>query len=282
MSNVLIPPTLLEHLSNRLCVPWCGAGVSIPAGLPSWSGLVQAMVDAAKDNGLGETQLTELKQMVEARAYEDVIDFCRDFLGEGEYRTFLERFIGTHQTPATLHELAIQLPTPAMLTSNYDRLLETALTRKTNQLPVVLTADDTQTLWRHFAKGEFFLLKVHGDIMRPNTVVLTSRDYTQHVFGNLPFMTFMQKLLLSHSVLFFGSSLSDIYMKRILEEITFMTGGVGMPHYALLPYCGPIRAKLLRERYNITAISYDPMMEGSHDKTLASILERIIATLPSP
>src|SRR4029078_11356490 len=110
----------------------------------------------------------------------------------------------------------VQLPVPAILTSNYDRLLETSVAKLTGSLARVLTSQDSTTLWTHLAKREFFILKVHGDITKPDSVVFTSRDYTNHVFGNLPFMTFLQRLLLGHSVLFIGSSLSDIYMRRIL------------------------------------------------------------------
>jgi hypothetical protein len=236
--------------------------------------LGEAIVKYAKGSGLSPLHSDELQAFFDSGAFEDMFDFCRDQLGEGEYRNFLERTLETQQTPNALHELVVQFPVPAILTSNYDRLLETAIAHTRNQLPRVMTADDTQTLWRHFAKDEFFLLKVHGDIVRPNTVVLTSRDYTKHVFGNLPFMTFLQRVILSRSILFVGTSLQDIYMKRILEETTYMTGGVGMPHFAILPNPGSIWTRLPRDRYNITVIGY--ASDGrNHSEAVAGILRRI-------
>jgi hypothetical protein len=142
-------------------------------------------------------------------------------------------------------------------------------------MPPVLTADDTPTLWRHFAKDEFFILKVHGDIQRPNTVVLTSRDYTKHVFGNLPFMSFLQRVFMGRSILFMGSSLTDVYLRRILEETTYTMGGAGMPHFAVLGGTGSIRAKLLRDRYNIHVITYDRAFHGDHGQALQMILATI-------
>jgi SIR2-like protein len=121
-------------------------------------------------------------------------------------------------------------------------------------MPTVLTNHDTTVLWRRLSRQEQFILKVHGDITRPDTVVLSARDYTEHIFGNLPFMQFPQRVIMSSSILFIGSSLFDIYLRRILEESRFLSGGIGMQHFALIGHTGPIRARLLRERYNVSVI----------------------------
>jgi hypothetical protein len=234
------------------------------------------MLEAAVNYGVTANQEGELREMLAAREFEDVVEFCRDHLGEGEYRTYLERMFGSSLKPSIVHDRIASWKVPALLTTNYDRLIETALTRHSGSLPHVLTGDDVQTLWRHFSRGEFFLLKVHGDIVRPNTVVLTMRDYTKHVFGNMPFMTFLQRVVLSRSLLFIGSSLNDIYIRRLLEETTFLTGGVGMPHFALLPNPGPIRSRLLRDRFNIVALSYDPLAyNGSHETAIMKMIDEI-------
>ena len=273
--DIVIPPTLVDNLRNGLCVPWCGAGISIPSGMPSWYQLVNEIIAASRSYGLNDSQESELQEMLQGGALEDVVDFCRDFLGEGEYRNFLQRILEAGRQPSSIHRLIADWPVPAILTSNYDRLIEAAITQKTGNIPKVLTADDTQTLWQHFAKDEYFVLKVHGDIVRPPTVVLTSRDYTNHVFGNLPFMTFLQRVVLSRSVFFVGSSLQDIYLRRILEETTYMTGGVGMPHFALLPNPGTIRSRLLRDRYNIIVVPYDPDSYSSHEEAVVETLSGI-------
>jgi hypothetical protein len=214
----VIPASLKEYMSSRLCIPWCGAGISKTAGLPTWAELVSEMIKAT-EGGITEQQRNELQDLFKRSEYENIVDFCRDSLGEGEYRDVLNRALDKGK-PGRLHEFIVQLPVPAILTSNYDRLLETSVAKLTGSLARVLTSQDSTTLWKHLAKREFFILKVHGDITKPDSVVFTSRDYTNHVFGNLPFMTFLQRLLLGHSVLFIGSSLSDIYMRCILEETT--------------------------------------------------------------
>jgi hypothetical protein len=228
------------------------------------------MVAAIRDS-LPTEQQSELQALFQRGAYEDIVDFCRDSLGEGEYRDFLTRTLDIGQ-PSKLHRAIVHLSVPAILTSNYDRLIESAHATLKGYLARVLTCQDTTSLWKHLAKRELFILKVHGDITRPDTVVFTSRDYTKHVFGNLAFMTFLQRLILGHSILFIGSSLSDVYMRRILEETTYITGGVGMPHFALLPNPGSIQSRILRDRYNIRVISYNPGPEGDHEPAVLEVL----------
>lgn len=117
------------------------------------------------------------------------------------------------------------------------------------------------------------------DIVRPETVVLSSRDYTEHIFGNLPFMQFVQRALLSRTFLFVGSSLNDTYVRRVLEETRYLTGGVGMPHYALMQNPGPIKSKQLRDRFNITPIAYDPSEWPSPQAAVVEIVKQITASV---
>jgi hypothetical protein len=264
-----LPKTLIEHLSLRRCVPWCGAGISVASNLPTWPALITQFIDACEDGGMPNDAIREIQSL----GAEDAVEVCRDFLGENEYRNFLERVLGVG-APNPLHEKIVKLPVPAILTTNFDRLIETAIAKQTGGIPRVLTADDTKSLWKAIAKEEFFLLKVNGDIARPSTVVLTSRDYTRHVFGNPTFMAVVQRIILGYSILFIGSSVSDVYLRRILEETTFMTGQTGMAHFALMPGVGPVRAKLLRDRYNINVIPYE-LKDGDHAAALGAILDQL-------
>ena len=82
-------------------------------------------------------------------------------------------------------------------------------------------------------------------------------------------MQFLQRLFLFASVLFVGTSLKDAYLRRILDETMFLTRGVGMPHYAIQVFTGPIHAQLLRERFNIH------VMTAPSDEAIPDILTQI-------
>ena len=204
------------------------------AGLPSWHELATSMIAACDRHGLDPSTKAELSDLTQQGSLDDVLEYCRDFMGEGVYRDFLSQVFESSSVKSTIHQLVMQLPTTATFSTNYDRLLETSHVEAHGSLPTVLTNHDVTSLWRRASRREPFILKVHGDITRPETVVLTGRDYTQHIFGNLPFMQFLQRTLMSSSVLFLGTSLSDDYLRRILEEVAVLTGGLGMQHYAIM------------------------------------------------
>jgi len=150
-----LPKTLVEHFNLHRCIPWCGAGVSVASQLPTWRELIEQFIRACEDAGMQEESIREIKSL-EA---EEAVEVCRDFLGENEYRDFLERVLGAGAAlPNVLHDKVAKLPVPAILTTNYDRLLETAMANQTGRIPRVLTADDTQSLWKAIAKEEFLIL----------------------------------------------------------------------------------------------------------------------------
>jgi len=264
-----VPDALIDNLRNGICIPWCGAGFSKAKGLPDWLELVRSIIRECKRNGLGDVEETELNTLLGRGHLDEVADYCRDFLGEGSYRAFLQTTFSCDDDIHDWHNALLELPFPAVFTSNYDKVIEKSYVAKFRKLPVVWTNHDTISLWRSHAAKSFFVLKVHGHIDRPETVVLTSKDYTNHIFANAPFMHFVQRVFLSNSILFMGTSLNDVYIKRILEETRFLSGGLGLPHFALfLEEVGPIRSRFLRDRYNVTTIRGDILVFLSSMKLL--------------
>ncbi len=259
-----IPESLVENLCSGLSVAWCGAGTSITSGLPTWQELLHRLIETCRNAGLNNEEINELHTMRERGDVDDVADYCRMFLGEGEYRQFLERLFNNTGKPSDIIYKLIELPFSIILTANYDKVIEQAIANKKSTFPDVFTNQDVNSIWRRMAKKEFFILKVHGDINRPETVVLSAQDYIKHVFGNASFMQYIQRLFMSHTVLFIGSSLRDLYIRRILEEISYLTDGFGMPHFALLYQPGKVESRMLRERFNVTVIPIQDWGELPH------------------
>ena len=276
MANLKFSETLLENLRQSLCIPWCGAGLSKACDLPLWGELVQKLMHYSfASNFISTEEYDELRHLQARGKYDDIVDFCRLSLGEIEYSIFLERLFGGDIKPSRIHECLAQFPVPAMFTTNYDRVLENILIKNKGVFPV-LTAQDASGLWRQASKKEFFLLKIHGDISKPGTVILSSSDYTKHVFGNQAFMTFLTNTLLTKSMLFIGTSLNDVYVKRMLEETMFITGGLSVPHFAILANVGTIEKRMLRERFNIHVIAYTTTSESDHVPAICHILQTML------
>lgn len=274
MESVKLPDKLVECMASGLSIPWCGSGISVESQLPTWADLVLSMIEVAKTQ-LTEEQGNELDRLYDRHAYEDIVDYCRGAIGEQKHRAFLTAALD-RGVPNAIHCAVVRLPVPAILTTNYDRLLEAAVAQTRGMLPRVYTANDASALWERLARREFFILKVHGNITQFDTLIFTSRDYTEQLFGNHPFMAFLKRLVLSHSFLFIGASLLDFYTRRILEETSYMTRGAGLPHFAILPNVGSVQSKILLDRYNIQAIPYRLTNEADHKPRILEILEALL------
>jgi len=259
MTEPVIPESLIEHLRASRCVAWCGAGVSMMSGMPSWRELIEHMIVACAQKGLGKTEVDELSDMLHEKLYDDVADYCRDFLKELGYEQCLNNVFHKTQKPSALHQQLMRLPFSAIVTTNYDKIIENVYTQIKEESTVVLTnrKEEVSRLWPRLVRNEHFILKAHGHIDQPDTIVLSGRDYTKLVFGNFAFMQFLQMLFMSKSILFVGTSLSDVYIRRTLEETLYLSGGFGMPHFAICPRLGPIRSNLWLKRFNISVIHYD-------------------------
>ncbi len=78
-------------------------------------------------------------------------------------------------SPTDIHKTLARLAGDCFfLTTNYDQLLEDALEQATGRRPRVVTPEDTKALAEWDAEA---VMKLHGDLDRPQTIVLTIKDY---------------------------------------------------------------------------------------------------------
>ena len=99
-----------------------------------------------------------------------------------------------------------------MLTTNFDNLLEQTFVGKP-----VYTHLDTESLLTALSARTFFVLKLYGTLDRPESVVVSPRQYEDAIVGNLAFSQFMENMFVSRTLLFLGSSLEGIeaYLRGI-------------------------------------------------------------------
>ncbi len=127
-------------------------------------------------------------------------------------------------SPTPIHRALAELPGSTFLTTNYDVLLEAALAAQTNTRPVAVLLSDIDRL-RRFTAGQ--VLKLHGDIDHPKTVVLSSEDYfrTRHTAARV-WKEELKKLAKAPSqLLFVGYGYGDIDVLPVLNELRAPLGG---------------------------------------------------------
>lgn len=191
--------------AGRLAL-FLGAGVSIPAGLPSWSDLVDEMRALAVGGG-AEIPPADF----EALDVLDQTELLRSLLGEQLESRVAQRFESA--SPALSHALLASLRCQEAVTTNYDRCYETAMAAVGKDVAVSVMP------WEKPTPGRPWLLKLHGDAGRPESVVLTRGQFIGYDGRWRPVGSVFQSLLMTRELLVVGASLTDDNVLRLAHEV---------------------------------------------------------------
>lgn len=178
-----------------------GGGVSIPAGLPTWTALLEMLAESAGVSGDDFRRLPPLDQaqLLEKR------------LGErlGEH---VVKIIADVVRPSLGHVLLAGLECQQVVTTNYDDLYERAVEASGSPVACVLP-------WHDVEPGHPWVLKMHGDLAMPESIVLTRRQFVRYDAATRPAGSLLQALLLTKHLLVVGASLSDDNVSRLTHEV---------------------------------------------------------------
>jgi hypothetical protein len=169
----------------------------------------------------------------------------------------LKQLLNKPVKPSVAHELIAKTDYRGLITTNYDRVIETAVTLNRGWAPNSFTPENIAALAVALYNPEFFIFKVHGDIGSAASIVLTSQDYDRLILRSPHVRSFLQAVFLNYTVLFVGYSLRDQDFQLVLRELALVFEGYTATHYALLPDVGAFETDHLLSRLNIRAIPYD-------------------------
>jgi hypothetical protein len=252
------PRSLIDNLKNKRCVLFVGAGLSKWANLPTWKELLNFLIDKMIEEEPNFLGRNELDNLLQSGKLLEVADYCKKVFNERLYNEVLsDRLRGDNVEIPEPHKLIVQLPFSAVVTTNYDKLLEQAYYRSDNVLPKTPTHIDTDMLGPLLFNKKFFILKAHGDIDRPDSLVLTTSDYREIIHSNPAFNAIFSAILLTNAILFIGYSISDPDFRLLLDrQLTTFKGNVP-ERYALMSGIGEIERDVLWRSARIRVIPYD-------------------------
>ena len=130
--------------------------------------------------------------------------------------------------PGSLYDRLVRFPWRAVVTTNYDDLLERAFRRR----PVRKIVSDPD-LTARASPDEIQIIKMHGDLATPASMVITEEDYRAYDVGRPGIALKVKQLLTEHPLLFVGFSLTDPNFRRIDGWIRDTVGSVRLPAIAL-------------------------------------------------
>jgi SIR2-like domain len=269
-----IPEPLLRSIRSGTTVPFIGAGVSRAANplIPSWQILIECLLEnCRKDKALSPSIRRELDSLISAGDLEEAAERSRSLMLPSTYSSLLETAFGSNADTRDLrfHREILKIPTDIVVTTNYDRLLEHSFAIGLRRSPEVIRHDQAQIGLRRLrrpttGKEGPLIVKLHGDIAVPESIVLTRSDYSRLLFDNPLTHRLLAALTTTRTLLFLGYSLRDRDLNQHLEGYKQLLKDSAEPHYALVSSnnASANQAKF-REQFGVETIIYQSRGDGS-------------------
>lgn len=262
-----VPEGLLKAHEDGNVIFFCGAGISGPAGLPGFSGLVEAIY--AK---LGMHANAPEKTALDAYQYDTVLGLLEGRLADGRnrVRTIVEAILKPDRTlpdMASTHEALLTLARSRkghtrLVTTNFDRLFEEAVagldysvaTFNAPLLPVPKARWDGLV----YLHGMFPEKPSASDL---NRLVLASGDFGLAYLVERWAARFVSELLRNYTVCFVGYSINDPVMRYMMDALAAdrLMGEIPRQAYVFGSY-GPKGADIAREEWeskNVIPVLYE-------------------------
>lgn len=214
---------------NDRLVIFVGSGVSINSGIPTWWDLIKKLADAI---GYSRCDAACKKKHADCpkTECEDLYAYTQDeFLRIPEYyyqqdtsenhNDYFGLIQGTLQSDNGSNpiddEIFSILPRH-IITTNYDSLLEKS--KAANSLLYAVVTQDSDLLAE---VSDRYIIKMHGDLEKPDTIVLKESDYINYEQEHPLISTFIKSLLVNHTFVFLGYSLNDNNLNLIIGWINY-------------------------------------------------------------
>lgn len=231
--ELTIPPDLVQQVARGNCVVFVGAGLSAGAGLPGWWTLLKRLLEHLKslpDHDPITTKIIE-KQLNN----DQLLDVARDLrqeLGRDVFNQQLQQILTPKTGPLETHRLISKLNLHAVLTTNYDTLLEATY----NNEKTTFTQVDVRQLSEAFRMDDLYILKCHGDIEKPETIILTKDDYDTVIHEAAAFQKHIEYLFMAKTILYLGYSLKDPDFDLFRGRLKSIFGEHVPKQYALMGF----------------------------------------------
>ncbi|MGF7060385.1 SIR2 family protein [Brassicibacter mesophilus] len=226
-------------INNKKITFFIGAGFSVWFGYPSWNGLLYDFCNKlAAEDILQKDFLSNCKDKVDKgypipKAFHDIltelnldIDYLRDFVIEhfreieriNKDKKFREDTIDFMK----YKELIELGKTSKIITTNFDTLIEDVILEKFNIKSKVFYSDTNKLNKKFFLqnKNEYSILKLHGDINKKDSMIISQQDYEEMV-SHSKYKLVRQALKNDFSTnitIFIGYSIRDENIKQLLID----------------------------------------------------------------
>jgi len=207
-----------------------GSGISIPApsSMPSWKSATQKALESDVTRTLPEGGRAYAREEFESGNYYEVFRLLREKSTAAVFQQLVANvFSDQGRQPNQLHQAVASSGVCGVVTTNFDRFIETAYVQSGHPTPAVITYCEEQKLKQLLSRMDnFFVVKLHGGIQYPGSMVLTAQQCRAVADAKL-IQDLFRQIVNNHQLLVLGygagdpdfwelwrSALSDLYLRR--------------------------------------------------------------------
>lgn len=268
-ADVLLGAVAREVRERRLIL-FVGSGISAGLGLPTWEDFIGRL---GADFGFEPKQFLALSNDFRALA-----EFYR--LEKGSLEALCGKMAGEWNVSdeklaaSQAHRLIVRLDFPVIYTTNYDHLLERAHRLARKRFNKVVTARDIARIDPALPT----IVKFHGDLDDPRSMVLAETDYMRRLSFEQPLDIKLTADAFGKAVLFMGYSVSDINLRLLLYRLHGIWQASGCENARPRSYVLMTKPNHVQERI-LDSWGVAPLIASSGDETqaVAVFLERLCA-----
>jgi hypothetical protein len=236
---------------QKILLIFAGAGLSVGSGYVNWSELMR---EIAEELGLDVDRESNL------------IAIAQYHLNERRNRTrinqkIIDEFSAGHAINEN-HRILARLPISTYWTTNYDRMIETALEASEKVVDVKHTNESLKNPRRG---SQAVVYKMHGDVSDADSAVLTKDDYERYYLDREPFVTALSGHLISKTMLFIGFSFTDPNIDYVMSRIRVALRSQPKQHYCIL------RREARKPKEKLANFEYRQRQQNYFVKDLARI-----------
>lgn len=250
---------------------WIGAGVSAQAGLPTWSDLLDSLLEDLTEKARSHTG--EDREYLEG-IRDKISDFddpwltfsrLKDVLGRATFRQGIRRELqpAPGRNIPKLYENIWNIRPAGVLNLNLDRLATKAFhTAETEGQPSEFDGYRVGENVYILKMAQPFIVNLHGNLDDQSSWVLTKEDLTA-LTEQEEYRHFINTCLSSKTVVFLGLSLADTAVSGHLHRLQDVTSGTGR-HFWITDQ-SDVETDAWAEDIGISVINYEAT-DGDHSE----------------
>lgn len=267
----VVPDELVQSLEDDRVVIFCGAGISMGAGLPSYAGLVKYCYD----------DLAETLPPTKASDWlwpDRMLGSLEGKFGRAQVRDAVQRCLSATPTSLDMHKAILRLAKLRgetgirLVTTNFDTLFEQASTawqfgKDLHSGPILpIPRNDKAVTWRS-------VVYLHGRLDEAGAnehLVMTSADFGRSYLTDAWAARFVARLFSDFTVLFIGYSLNDPVLRYMTdafaaENSSSRVASNRSPAYIFVPHKGKgVADDAPYSHRNLRPIFYQETKEHRH------------------